>query len=117
MPGGGRIDFVLNNGLAFELKPWWWQSGPNYLAASNQLNGYLAAGGYTAGAWSDFGISAGTVGVAGTFTGNGLTLNGQFVFGYDLQSSTSGLLFYQFFGGYNITPGVKGSAFNLTFTP
>ncbi len=117
VPGGGAVDFLLDNSLAFELKPYWWQYGPNYSSAQDQLNGYLGAGGYTAGTWADLGIGTQTVGVSGTFSGYGLTVNGTFVFGYDMQSRSSGLLFYMFSGSYSFQRGSPGGGGNMTFYP
>lgn len=117
LPNGGRADFVLDNSFAYELKPSSWQFDAGYSNALSQLDGYLQAGGYTAGLWSDLGINGGFVGVTGTFSGYGVTLSGQFIVGYDSQSSSSGLLFYGFYGSYKLTPGAKLGVSNLTFFP
>ena len=115
VPDGGALDFALDGSEGYELKPYWWQYGGSYNKALNQLNGYLASGGYSAGTWADLGIRAETVGVAGIFSGYGLTLSGQFIFHYDASNAGSGLLFYQFYGSYRFTPGVKGGVRELTF--
>jgi hypothetical protein len=44
VPGGGRIDELLDNMFAYELKPDSWQLGDYYASAREQLSGYLTAG-------------------------------------------------------------------------
>ncbi len=110
VPGGGAVDQLLDNSLSYELKPYSREYGPSYSSALDQLNGYNSAGVFTAGTWADLGIATQTIGVSGTFSGYGLTLNGTFVFGYDLQSRSSGLLFYMFSGSYSFQRGDPGGA-------
>jgi hypothetical protein len=116
VPGGGRINELLDNNFAYELKPASWQVGDNYAAALLQLNGYLIAGGYSAGSWSRL-TSAATVGVGGWFTGYGMSGNLTFMFYPDPTNQSSGLIFYEVYGTYRITPGVGRSTSGLTFYP
>jgi hypothetical protein len=114
---GGAIDFVLDDTFAYELKPMSWQYGMNYSSALGQLSNYMQSGGYSAGTWSALGINSAAVGVSGTFSMYGGTFNGAIIVGYDANSSTSGLLFYQTFGSFSFDRSVPSGMSNLAFWP
>jgi hypothetical protein len=119
VPGGGFIDLLLDNQFAYELKPWWWQYGGDYISAMNQLAGYLSAGGYTAGTWAALGLNSTWVGITGNFSLYGINYSGGFVYGYDQANSASGLIFYQTSPGGTVTysPGERGFSGGLSFGP
>lgn len=100
-----ETDLFVNVGnsvsAVFELKPSTYQNGYHYNRARTQIHNYLselteAGGSVRAGTWDDLGLGTRQhMWVSGQGRFGGVYGHGNFVYGYDSRSSSSGLLFYE----------------------